>query len=165
MTSRVEHKVPAWRAPLAVGLTLLVLGVLTLVDAYRLAESVGPGVGPSAGMKLIAGLLVLLGVAHLVQAGRAAKQTLVVDAAEKVNLGSLAWVLGGLVLQIVALTLGAGFILSSTILFVATARGFGRSLRSWGPVYGLALTTAVYLFFTKALSLSLPMGPLEQLLG
>ena len=75
------------------------------------------------------------------------------------------WVLGGLVLQIVALSLGAGFIISSTILFTATACGFGRSLRSWGPVYGLVLTTLVYLFFTKALSLSLPMGPLEQLLG
>jgi putative tricarboxylic transport membrane protein len=116
-------------------------------------------------MKLIAGLLLALGIAHLVQAARAAKQMLVRDAADKVNLRSLAWVLGGLVLQIVALALGAGFILSSTILFTATACGFGRPLRSWGPVYGLVLTTLVYLFFTKALSLSLPTGPLEQLLG
>lgn len=165
MTSGIAHKVPAWRAPLAVGVTLLVLGALTLVDAFRVAESVGPGVGPSAAMKLIAGLLVLLAIAHLVQAAGAAKHTLVLDAGEKVNLRSLAWVLGGLVLQIVALSLGAGFIVSSAILFIATACGFGRSLRSWGPVYGLALTTLVYLFFTKALSLSLPMGPLEQLLG
>lgn len=165
MMASTEHKVPAWRAPLAVGLTLLVLGGLTLADAYRVAESVGPGVGPSAAMKLIAGLLVLLGIAHLVQAGRKAKQTLVFEAADKVNLRSLAWVLGGLVLQIVALSLGLGFIISSTILFTATACGFGRSIKSWGPVYGLVLTTLVYLFFTKALSLSLPMGPLEQLLG
>ncbi|MBD8529274.1 MULTISPECIES: tripartite tricarboxylate transporter TctB family protein [unclassified Massilia] len=165
MSAASEHSVPAWRAPLCVGLALLVLGGLTLTDAYRVAESVGPGVGPSAAMKLIAGLLVLLGIAHLVGAGRAAKHTLVLDAGEKVNLRSLAWVLGGLVLQIVAIGIGAGFIISSTILFTATACGFGRSLRSWGPVYGLVLTTLVYLFFTKALSLSLPMGPLEQLLG
>jgi putative tricarboxylic transport membrane protein len=165
MTPGREHIVPAWRAPLLVGLTLLVLGGVTLVDAYRVADSIGPGVGPSAAMKLIAGLLVLLGIAHLVQAARASKHSLVLDAAEKVNLGALAWVLGGLVLQIAALSLGAGFILSSTILFVATACGFGRSPRSWGPVYGLVLTTLVYLFFTKALSLSLPMGPIEQLLG
>ena len=165
MIASREHKVPAWRAPLLVGLTLLLLGGVTLVDAYRVAESVGPGVGPSAAMKLIAGLLVLLGLAHLVQAGRAAKHTLVFDALDKVNFGALAWVLGGLVLQIAALSLGLGFILSSTILFVATACGFGRSLKSWGPVYGLVLTTLVYLFFTKALSLSLPMGPIEQLLG
>jgi putative tricarboxylic transport membrane protein len=32
-------------------------------------------------------------------------------------------------------------------------------------VYGLLMSSIVYLFFTKALSLSLPMGPLEQLLG
>lgn len=159
------HTVPAWRAPLLVGIGLLVLGALTVGDAYRVAESVGPGVGPSAAMKLIAGLLALLGIAHLVQAARAARQTLVRDGADKVNLGALAWVLGGLVLQIVALGLGLGFILSSTILFIATACGFGRSLKSWGPVYGLVLTTLVYVFFTKALSLSLPVGPLEQLLG
>jgi putative tricarboxylic transport membrane protein len=165
MISGIEPKVPAWRAPLAVGSALLALGLLTLFDAFRVATGIGPGVGPSAAMKLIAALLVALGIAHLVQAVRAAKHTLVLDAGEKVNLRSLAWVLGGLVLQIVALSLGAGFIISSTILFIATACGFGRSLRSWGPVYGLVLTTLVYLFFTKALSLSLPMGPLEQLLG
>jgi putative tricarboxylic transport membrane protein len=165
MSQGLDHKVPAWRAPLVVGIVLLVLGAVTLADAFRVASGVGPGVGPSAAMKLIAALLVALGVAHLVQAGRAARHTLVLGAGEKVNLRSLAWVLGGLVLQIVALGLGAGFIVSSTILFTATACGFGRSLRSWGPVYGLVLTTLVYLFFTKALSLSLPMGPLEQLLG
>jgi putative tricarboxylic transport membrane protein len=165
MIPAAEHRVPAWRAPFFVGLTLLVLGALTLFDAYRVAVSVGPGVGPSAAMKLIAGLLVLLGIGHLVQAARSAKETHVLEAKEKVNLVSLAWVLGGLVLQIVALGLGLGFIISSTILFVATACGFGRSIKSWGPVYGLILTTLVYLFFTKALSLSLPMGPLEQLFG
>jgi putative tricarboxylic transport membrane protein len=165
MIPGTAHKVPAWRAPLIVGIALLVLGALTLFDAFRIASSTGPGVGPSAAMKLIAALLVLLAVAHLVQASRLAKLRQVLELEEKVNLRSLAWVLGGLVLQIVTLSLGAGFILSSTILFMATACGFGRSLKSWGPLYGLVLTTFVYIFFTKALSLSLPMGPLEQLLG
>jgi putative tricarboxylic transport membrane protein len=164
-SSPVAHKVPAWRAPLVVGIGLLVLAALTLFDAFRVASGVGPGVGPSAAMKLIALLLAALGIAHLVQASRLAKQAAVRVSDEKVNLTSLAWVLGGLVVQIAALSLGAGFILSSTILFTATACGFGRSLKSWGPVYGLILSTVVYLFFTKALSLSLPMGPLEQLLG
>ncbi|WP_020656833.1 tripartite tricarboxylate transporter TctB family protein [Massilia niastensis] len=161
----VAHKLPAWRAPLLVGIALLALGALTLFDAFRVASGVGPGVGPSAAMKLVALLLGGLGLAHLVQAGRLARRGLALEPKERVNLGALAWVLGGLVFQIVALTLGGGFILSSTILFTATACGFGRSLKSWGPVYGLVLSTLVYLFFTKALSLSLPMGPLEQLLG
>jgi len=165
MIGSIDHKVPAWRAPLLVGLGLLVLAALTMFDAFRVMSGVGPGVGPSAGMKLIALLLAVLGAAHLVQALRLARLAAVRSSGEKTNLRSLAWVLGGLVLQIAALSVSAGFILSSTILFTATACGFGRSLKSWGPLYGLVLSTVVYLFFTKALSLSLPMGPLEQLLG
>jgi putative tricarboxylic transport membrane protein len=165
MTAGRESTVPAWRAPLTVGIILLALGALTFFDAFRVTSGVGPGVGPSAAMKLVAALLAGLGIAHLVQAARRAKQGLVLEPDEKVNLRSLAWVLGGLVLQIVALSLGAGFIVSSTILFTATACGFGRPLRSRGPLYGLILSTVVYIFFTEALSLSLPAGPLERLLG
>lgn len=165
MTQRINGAVPASRSPLIAGIALLVLGAVTLFDAFRVASGVGPGVGPSAAMKLIALLLAGLGIAHLVQAARLAKRSAVRKTADKVNRVSLAWVLGGLVLQIVMLALGAGFILSSTFLFTATACGFGRSLRSWGPAYGLILSTLVYVFFTEALSLSLPMGPLERLVG
>lgn len=165
MSPTPPRKVAAWRAPLLVGLGLLLLAGLTMFDAMRVASGVGPGIGPSAAMQLVAVLLGALGVAHLVQAMRLARRAALRDTEGTANLGSLAWVLGGLVLQIVTLALGGGFILSSTILFTATACGFGRSLTSRGPVYGLVLSGAVYLFFTKALSLSLPMGPLEQLLG
>ncbi|WP_242489968.1 tripartite tricarboxylate transporter TctB family protein [Noviherbaspirillum cavernae] len=154
-----------WRAPLIVGVVLLLLAGLTFADAFRLAVSTGPGVGPSVAMKLVAALLTVLGVAHLVQAWRKrGEQQQAPHQGEKGNPRALAWVLGGLIVQIAALAFGAGFVVSSTILFVATARGFGRSLKSLGPVYGLVLSIAVYVFFTKALSLSLPAGPLEKLL-
>jgi putative tricarboxylic transport membrane protein len=165
MKPATESAVPAWRAPLIVGIILLVLGALTLFDSLRVASGSGPGVGPTAGMKLIAALLAALGIAHLIQATRLAKHGVALAPEEKANYRALAWVLGGLVLQIVALSVGAGFILSSTILFTATAYGFGRSPRSPGPLYGLILSTIVYMFFTTVLSLSLPMGPLERLLG
>jgi len=165
MNPLAEHKTPAWRAPLLVGIGLLALAAVTLLDALRVASGIGHGVGPSAAMQLIAGLLAALGVAHLVQARRLARRALSRVPAERANYTSLAWVLGGLVLQIAILAMGGGFILSSAILFAATACGFGRSLKSWGPLYGLILGSVVYLFFTKALSLSLPMGPLERLLG
>ena len=165
MTGGAEHSAPAWRVPLTVGVILLGIAAVTLFESFRVASGVGPGVGPSAAMKLVAALLGMLGIAHLVQAAGLMRQRVAVDPDEKVNPRSLAWVLAGLVLQIVALSFGAGFIISSTILFTATACGFGRSLRSMGVVYGLVLSTVVYIFFTKALSLSLPMGPLERLLG
>ena len=165
MTNGKDGSVPAGRAPLVVGAVLLGLAGLTLFDSFGVASGMGPNVGPSAAMKLIALLLAGLGVAHLAQALRQSGQRQAQDPEDKVNPGSLAWVFAGLVLQIATLSLGAGFIVSSTILFAFTGCGFGRSLRSLGLVYGLVLSTAVYLFFTKALGLSLPMGPLERLMG
>lgn len=165
MTLGKDSTVPAARAPLVVGIILLGLAAVTLFDSFGVASGMGPNVGPSAAMKLIAVILAGLGIAHVVQALRLAGQRKAQDAQDKVNPVSLAWVFAGLVLQIAALSFGAGFIVSSTLLFAFTACGFGRSLLSLGPVYGLVLSTVVYLFFTKALALSLPMGPLERLLG
>lgn len=152
------------RPQLGVGIALLCLAALTLADAFRLATMTGVGVGPSAAMKLVGVFIGLLGLAHLVVAWRQrATPVPQPDADDKTNPAALAWVLGGLIGQIVMLLTGGGFILGSTILFVATARGFGRKVRSMAPVYGFILSTLVYVFFTKALSLSLPAGPLERL--
>jgi len=164
MTIADVHKVPAWRAPLVVGLVLLTLATLTLVDSFRVTTGTGPGVGPSVAMKLIGGLLGVLGAAHLVTAWGKRGNRKGIDADDVLNPASLAWVLGGLVGQIAVLAAGGGFIAGATLLFVCTACGFGRRLLSLGPVIGLALSVAVYVFFTKALSLTLPSGPLERLL-
>jgi putative tricarboxylic transport membrane protein len=154
------------RALAGVGIGLLLLAAVTLFDAYRLAISTGVGVGPSASMKLIGAILALLGCAHLVAAWRTRAKSMPVQSIEQepVNRAALAWVFGGLVGQIIVLMVGGGFILGSTILFIATARAFGKPLKSFAPVYGAILSTVVYLIFTMGLSLSLPSGPLEQLL-
>lgn len=166
-TVAVEDRQPGPRvvlAQVAVGVGLLLLAGLTMADAYRLAVMSGVGVGPSAAMKLIGVILAILGCAHLVTAWRnRAKPHPPAEVRERVNHAALAWVLGGLVGQILILTLGGGFILGSTVLFVCTACGFGKSWKSRAPLYGAILSVLVYLFFTKALSLSLPAGPLEKL--
>lgn len=167
MSRPSDKRIPLWRAPAIVGAGLAALAWLTLSDSLRLTAAAGPGVGPSAAMKMVAAVLAVLAVAHFITAWRKrdrAAPAQAQEAEEAVNPVALGWVLGGLIGQIAALAAGAGFILASTLLFVATARGFGRSLRSRGPLYGAALSVAVYLFFTKALSLSLPAGPLERLL-
>jgi putative tricarboxylic transport membrane protein len=164
MTNGDMQKVPAWRASLAAGLVLLTLATLALVDSFRVSSGAGPGIGPSVAMKLIGGLLGVLGIAHLATAWGKRSVSSELSRGDALNPVSLAWVLGGLVGQIVVLALGGGFIAGATLLFVCTACGFGRSLFSLGPVYGLALSVIVYVFFTKALSLTLPAGPLERLL-
>ena len=50
-------------------------------------------------------------------------------------------------------------------LFAATAAAFGRRAIHIDLAIGLVLGTAAYLMFAKLLSLSLPMGPVERLLG
>lgn len=164
MSHGSNKNIPLWRAPAIVGVILAALASVTFTDALRLTVSTGPGVGPSVAMKLIAGILAVLAVAHFIDAWRKRARAEPAPWGDTINPVALAWVLGGLIGQIAALAFGAGFILSATLLFIATARGFGRPLKSLGPVYGAVLSIAVYVFFTKALSLSLPAGPLEKLL-
>jgi putative tricarboxylic transport membrane protein len=137
-------------------------------DITGMAKAGAVGVGPTAAMKMVAGLLVILGIAHVVAAvrARAAHRGRQDHELEEVlhNRGALGWVLGGLVGMIAILQFGGGFILGSTWLFAATARAFGQPLRIKSPLIGFVLATVVYAFFTLALTLSLPAGPLEHLL-
>jgi putative tricarboxylic transport membrane protein len=159
---------PGWRAQVAIGVALLLVALAVWLDAQRLPAPPVVGVGPSAAMRLVAVIVALVGVAHFFSAWRvrAREPRLAGDAAPiHGNLGSLAWVLGGLVGLIAILQLGGGFVAASTWLFVATARGFGAPLSAKSFGLGVVLSSLVYLFFTRALSLGLPAGPLERLLG
>jgi putative tricarboxylic transport membrane protein len=59
-----------------------------------------------------------------------------------------------------ALISHVGFTASATALFVFVARGFGSERWLRDTVIGLVLAGAVYLFFTRALSVNLPAGKL-----
>lgn len=164
-----EVQGPRWRTQAAIGVGLLALAAAVVWDAQRLPPGAGVGVGPAAAMKLIGGFVALLGVAHVVGAWRRRAQLLAtgeIEApADRGNHASLAWVFGALVGLIVILQVGGGFVLGSAWLFVGTARGFGQKISAKSVVIGVVLSVAVYLFFTQALSLALPSGPLERLLG
>ncbi|MDQ0347931.1 tripartite tricarboxylate transporter TctB family protein [Ancylobacter vacuolatus] len=139
------------------------LAILSLVvgwDAWRLSgintySAVGPGAFPA----IISAGLALLALANAVEAVREGAQERPRD-----EIGPMAWVLGGLIGQIVLLAFGAGFAIATGWLFAATAKGFGR-----GPVWGHFLAGAVlcfviYVVFAKGLQLALPAGPLERLI-
>ena len=166
--SEPEAAGPGWHALATVAVALIVLAGVVAFDVTRMAPAGAVGVGPTVGMKMVAGLLAILGIAHGVAAIRARaahKGRQDGELAELLaNRGALAWVLGGLVGMIAILQVDGGFILGSTWLFAATARAFGQPLRIKSPLIGLALAAIVFVFFTKALSLSLPTGPLERLL-
>jgi len=65
------------------------------------------------------------------------------------------WVSAGLLVNALLIT-RIGFVLSSTLLFVAAARGFGSNSVKRDFLLGLALTIPVYLGFTKGLGVPLP---------
>lgn len=160
---------PSWRALAGIAVALEALALLIWLDANRLPEHVTAGVGPAASMRLIALLVAALGLAHGVAAwGRRVRETeegfSPRDAAAATNLGALAWILGGLAMLGLCVQFGGGFIAGATALFVGTARAFGQPVAPRSTGIGLLLTTLVFLFFARVLSLTLPMGPLERLL-
>lgn len=164
-----EVQGPRWRTQAAIGVGLVALAVAVAWDAQRLPPATGVGVGPAAAMKLVAAFVALLGIAHVIGAWRRRAQLLatagIEPPADRGNHASLAWVFGALVGLIAILQVDGGFVLGSTWLFVGTARGFGQKVTVKSVAIGLVLSVAVYVFFTQALSLALPSGPLERLLG
>lgn len=159
---------PRWRPLAIVGTILLVLAVVIWRDIARMPPAQAVGVGPAVGMRLVSALLLILAVAHAIAAWRAWAASRVVgqqpeEVIVQANLAALAWAIGGLVGMIVVIQLGGGFVIGSTWLFAATAKAFGK-LFGWRSIgIGLVLAVLVYAFFTEALSLSLPAGPLEHL--
>ena len=160
---------PGWRAQLCIGAALLAIAAVLAFAALKLPPPSIVGVGPSAAMRLVAAFVALLGIAHAIAAWKQRASVRAGEASESHgaygNRASLAWVLGGLLGLIAILQLGGGFVLASTWLFVGTSRGFGERIAPRSIVAGLALTSLVYLFFTRTLSLALPAGPLERLFG
>ncbi|RTL93517.1 tripartite tricarboxylate transporter TctB family protein [Ancylobacter aquaticus] len=139
------------------------LAILSLVvgwDAWRLSGiNTYSAVGPEAFPAIISAGLALLALANAVEAVREGAQDRPRD-----EIVPMAWVLGGLIGQIVLLAFGAGFAIATGWLFAATAKGFGR-----GPLWGHFLAGAVmcfiiYAVFAKGLQLALPAGPLERLI-
>lgn len=152
---------PRPRTLAGVGAVLVALGAALWIDAASLPPPAVVGVGPSAAPRLVGLVLLGLGVAHGVTAWRLRGVTLQPD---RGNHRSLAWVMAALLGLVVVLELGGGFVLGSSWLFVATARGFGERIHLRSAALGPGLSLAVYLFFTRVLSLALPAGPLERLL-
>lgn len=148
------------RNALVVGLLLLVAAAIVAFDASRQTIGSTYGVGPTAMPYVVCAGLFVLGLAHFVAAFKGG-----LPKPEPADRKALFWIVGGLVALVACIALGGGFILATTIVFACTARGFGRDALVVDLAIGAVLGTAIYLVFLKLLTLSLPAGPLERLLG
>ena len=146
------------------GAALVIAAVLAVIAAVIIWQTsqmrvppVQAKVGPTVFPYIIAGGLLLLSVGTVLDALRRN-----FPARDKDNYIPIAWIIGGLVAQLLLLTT-VGFSLATGILFAFTAKAFGR-----GPLWmtipiGIAFAFVVWLIFAKGLQLSLPAGPLERL--
>lgn len=157
---------PRPKGQIAVSLGVLVLGMLVLAFGRELSTGggyaqVGPGVVP----RIVGAGLVLLGALLLREALTGGFRG--VDEEAEVHLPmdwkAFAWITGGIILYGL-LVERAGFILASTLLFVAVARSFAS--RRWlsNALVGLALGCFIFGVFNYALGLTLPAGVLRGIL-
>jgi putative tricarboxylic transport membrane protein len=143
-----------------------VIGGLVLWGSFYLPTGggyaqVGPGVVPR-----IVGVITLILGAFLLREALTGGFNGVDEAAEErlpMDWMAFAWVSAG-ILGYGLLIEHAGFILSSTLLFVLVARGFGSRRWLLNAAVGVVLAIAVFAIFNYGLGLTLPAGVLKGLL-
>ncbi|MCO5733799.1 tripartite tricarboxylate transporter TctB family protein [Rhizobium sp. SSA_523] len=148
---------PDWAA-LVIAAVLVAIAAVIFMDAARLREVTGYSpVGPGTVPMVIAVMLTLLAIWTVFAAFRGD-----FPERDRQELPPVAWVVGGLVAQMLLLN-HLGFSIATGILFAATAAGFGKR-RIWISLpIGIVLCLIVWLIFAGLLQLSLPAGPLERL--
>jgi putative tricarboxylic transport membrane protein len=141
---------------LFLGFALVLLGILIL--AGTLSITVTPAysrVGPRAFPFAMAAGMIVLGLFYALESWKGT-QTPAEDQA--VNLWPIVLISGGIILDALLMP-SLGFILSSTILFVLVATGFGSRRYLRDGLVGLALSAVAYVTFVYGLGLRLPAGP------
>jgi len=141
---------------IAVGLFGLAAVIVNDASGYVIRRTYAK-FGPEIVPYLIAGGLAVLGVLTVIMALRGA-----FEVRDRLNLGGVLWLVGGIVTEIVMLYGGTGFIPGSAVLFACAARAFGQTTLVLNLAVGAALSTVLFLLFRYGLGLSLPNGPLER---
>jgi putative tricarboxylic transport membrane protein len=140
---------------------VLVLGVFVALETALLQT--GPGytaVGPKLFPWLVSAGLLLVGAALLYEARSGAVAQ---PMGFELDLPPALVVAGGLVLQMILMR-PLGFVIASTVLFVAVSHAFGSRRPLLNTAVGLVLCLFTYVAFTRGLGLTLPAGVLGGLL-
>ena len=143
---------------LLVSLAVLGLGVALAIGTWLLPDAAGYAqVGPRLFPGLFAAGLVVVGALLAKEAWQGGFRHPPDDVREPFNWPAFAWISGGLVAHMVLIA-GIGFVLASTLLFAAAARGFGSRRPLRDALIAFAVSLVVYLVFTRGLTLQLPWG-------
>jgi putative tricarboxylic transport membrane protein len=147
------------RAVLVIAIGLLLIGILVAWDASRLgAGGAYAKIGPQTIPYVIALCLGGLAVLTVIAAYRGS-----FPAREKQDAAPVLWIVGGLIAQMVLIKF-TGFSVATAALFAMTARGMGRINLPLALLAGFLISAVVWFIFARLLSLSLPTGPIENLI-
>lgn len=149
---------------LIIGAALVVFGIWVLwtaagiptgaayaaVDARFFPRVVGVGLS-------ISGLGILIGVWRSWRSDAAGDETVPLDWASLLAIA-------GILLAYILLYLPLGFILASTLLMVAGARVFSSTKPLRDGFWGLVVSVATYLLFTRVIRMELPTGWIWEVL-
>jgi putative tricarboxylic transport membrane protein len=114
------------------------------------------GITPRFYPTAISGLLAFLGACLIWQSFQERKKHSAPDeSAGAPNWGAAIWVMGALLLSAFLIE-RLGFVVSSTVLFVLSARGFGSRQFVRNTLLALAICFPIFWLFTLVLKVSLP---------
>jgi putative tricarboxylic transport membrane protein len=145
-------------AGIAIAGVLAALAIVIAWDTSNLTLTSVYGVGPKAMPIVVAIGLAVLAAGNFINGMKGD-----MPVPEEINGQAIVRILGGLTALIAVIGFGYGFIIGTTLLFAMTAAAFGRKAFHIDLLIGFVLGTIIYLAFSKALSLTLPAGPLERL--
>lgn len=145
---------------IVLALVLLVLGAALAYGTSALPEATGYAkVGPRLMPTIVSGGLIVLALMLLKEAlfGGFRNVNEAEAAANPADWKAFAWVTAGIIANGL-LMVRLGFVISGTLIFVLSARGFGS--RAWlrNALIGLVIAASTYTFFTYGLGLGLPAG-------
>lgn len=154
------------KGQLAVALGVAALGIAILVGGWFIPDAAGYStVGPAAIPRLVGIGLIVASVALLWEVLRGGFRNH--DEATERSLTThwiaFAWITAALLLYGFLIE-RAGFILSSVLLYVLTAAGFGSRRWLLNAAIGALIAGLIYLAFQRGLGLTLPPGLLKGLL-
>ncbi|HEU6441410.1 MAG TPA: tripartite tricarboxylate transporter TctB family protein [Microvirga sp.] len=146
-------------AGLVIALLLLALAGVIWWDMTKLQLLSPYDVGPKAMPVLVSIGLIILAIGNGIGALRGN-----LPDRERLDWKPIILILGGLACLIALIAVGGGFMIGTAILFAATSAAFGRRAFLTDFLIGAVIAVIVYFLFAKLLTLSLPAGPLENLL-
>jgi len=140
-----------------IGLGFVVAGAAMAWQTFLIDADGGyAGIGPRFFPLVVAAGLAICGAGLFLQAALGGYFNLdeVPERIEAAGARGLAWILGGLVVQL--LTIGVlGFVPTATLLFVCVAKAFGVKRWLRPALIGLVLALAIWAIFTELLGVSL----------